>query len=78
MRKPESCKIEYCGYIRPQEPEEINFEILGLKNLIKIAEQRISELEQSAFLADLAIKNNIDTIDKLFSNKEDYDKDCKG
>ena len=71
MREPKNCQLEYCGYKNPKTFEEIQFEILGLKNLIKRAEERISTLEQSAFIANLAIKNNIEDISKLFEGNQD-------
>ena len=66
MRKPDNCKIEYCGYENPITFEEINFELLGLKNLIKKAEERITMLEQSSFLAKLAIEDRKETLDQYF------------
>ena len=55
MREPESCKVDYCGYLNPRTPDEVSFEILGLKSLIKTAEQRISVLEQSRYLAEAMV-----------------------
>ncbi len=52
MKQPESCKLDYCGYSKPRTPNEVTFEILGLKNLIKRAEERISMLEQSRYWAE--------------------------
>ena len=52
MRDPESCSLEYCGYSKPRSPHEVSFEILGLESLIKMAEQRISILKQSRYLAE--------------------------
>ena len=51
MNKPENNTIEYCGYSNPKSKFEIEFEILGLKNLIKKAEMMISVLEQRSCLA---------------------------
>ena len=62
MRKPEECNIEYCGYSAPRTFDEINFELLGLKTAIKKAEERMSVLEQSAFLANNAINNQTDNL----------------
>ena len=53
MREPESCKVEYCGYLKPRSPNEVSFEILGLESAIKVAEQRISALKQSRYLAEV-------------------------
>jgi len=35
MREPENCSIYYCGFEAPRDSEEMEFEILGLQNLIK-------------------------------------------
>ena len=66
MRKPELCAIEYHGYNSPRESEEIDFEILGLKHLVKKAEERMAMLRQSQFLANLAISNESKTLDDYF------------
>ncbi len=60
MKNPETCKINYCGYSKPSSPNEISFEILGLESLIKMAEQRISILKQSLFLAEAVISSTPD------------------
>jgi hypothetical protein len=44
--------LEYCGYSKPRSPHEVSFEILGLESVIKMAEQRISILKQSRYLAE--------------------------
>jgi|TARA_Y100000034_G_C6884365_1_gene405836 hypothetical protein len=75
MRKPEECNIEYCGYSTPRTFDEINFELLGLKTAIKKAEERISVLEQSAFLANNAINNQTDNLTEYFSSGSHNDKD---
>ena len=49
MREPDNRHIEYCGYNSPSSKEEVEFEILGLKNLIKKAEEKITLLEQTKF-----------------------------
>jgi hypothetical protein len=51
MREPDKCSLDYCGYLRPRTESEMNIELLGLKNLIKRAEERISMLEQSMYIA---------------------------
>lgn len=66
MRNPDECKIEYCGYSNPKTFEEIDFELLGLENAIKKAEERVSMLRQSRYLADLAIKENKETLEQYF------------
>ena len=70
MRRPDNCKIEYCGFESPREFIEIEFELLGLDNLIKKAEERISMLKQSSYLAQLAIEDNHEVLDTLFSGEE--------
>jgi hypothetical protein len=66
MREPENCSINYCGFENPQNLDEIEFEILGLSNLIKKAEERISSLRQSSYLVKLAVEKNINNISDLF------------
>ena len=71
MRKPEELSITYCGYRKPLNLHENKFEILGLKNLIKRAEERMSMLEQSSFLAEIAISDSSgETIKEVFKNEE--------
>jgi hypothetical protein len=43
--------VEYLGIIQPSTADEIKIEILGLKNLIKQAEEIISRHEQAMELA---------------------------
>tara|TARA_Y100000034_G_C6654907_1_gene286825 strand:- start:322 stop:540 length:219 start_codon:yes stop_codon:yes gene_type:complete len=71
MRNPDKCKVEYCGFKSPRSFQEVQFEILGLKNLIKKAEERMSMLEQSSFLAELAAKENYEDLDAFFEDSED-------
>ncbi|MDB2481573.1 hypothetical protein N9W84_00235 [bacterium] len=66
MRTPENCELGYCGYKTPKSKEEIKFEILGLLNLIKNAEARISQLKQTSYLAEYAINKEVSSIDKAF------------
>ena len=66
MREPENRKIEYGGYEKPLTVEELNIEILGLKNAIKIAEQKIAFLEQSKYLAEVAINKKANSIEEMF------------
>ena len=71
MRKPEELSITYCGYRKPSDLCENKFEILGLKNLIKRAEERISMLEQSSYLAEVASSDNGgQTLKEIFKNEE--------
>jgi|TARA_Y100000287_G_scaffold116222_1_gene93331 hypothetical protein len=71
MRKPEERFITYCGFESPRDFNEIEFELLGLQNLIKRAEERISMLKQSSFLANLAINNESEGLDKYFEEESD-------
>ena len=49
---------------------------LGLDNLIKRAEERISMLKQSSFLANLAVNNKAEELDGYFDQGElENDKD---
>jgi hypothetical protein len=69
MREPENCEIKYCGFSRPTSPVEIDFEILGLENLIKRAEERISALKQTSFLARLAIDTESESLQEFFEKE---------
>lgn len=66
MRKPEKRSLEYCGFNSPRDFDEINFELLGLENLIKKAEERISMLKQSSFLATAALDSNSQNLNNYF------------
>tara|TARA_Y100000034_G_scaffold127788_1_gene181249 strand:+ start:444 stop:698 length:255 start_codon:yes stop_codon:yes gene_type:complete len=70
MREPENCSISYCGFDSPRTFEEMQLELLGLKHLIKRAEERISMLEQSSFLANLAITSESENLDDYFFKEE--------
>jgi hypothetical protein len=59
--------ITYTGIENPSIPSEVKVEIYGLKNVIKIAEQLISELEQVLVIVELE-KEKIS--DKNSNNKE--------
>lgn len=74
MREPENCSLPYCGFASPRTFEEMQFELLGLKHLAKKVEERISMLEQSSFLANLAISNESDSLTNYFS-KEGFESD---
>ena len=69
MREPENCSIYYCGFESPKDSEEMQFEILGLQNLAKRAEERITMLKQSAFLTNLAINNESKSLQDFFSKE---------
>jgi hypothetical protein len=76
MREPEQRELEYCGFASPRDFDEIQFELLGLENLIKRAEERISLLKQSSFLANLAVNNKADQLEGYFDSEEqENDKD---
>jgi hypothetical protein len=70
MREPENCTISYCGFTSPRTFEEIQFELLGLNNLMKRAEERISMLEQSSFLANLAVSSESKDLEEYFITEE--------
>lgn len=48
--------VEYAGIVDPSTPDEIRIEILGLRNAIKQAEERISRYEQALEVARLIDK----------------------
>lgn len=70
MRKPEKRTLEYCGFNSPRDFDEINFELLGLENLIKKAEERISMLKQSSFLATAALSSDSDSLNNYFCKSD--------
>jgi hypothetical protein len=61
MRDPDKCSFEYCGYKSPETPDELDMEVLGLHNLIKSAEARISSLVQSKFYAEAVMREAVET-----------------
>ena len=71
MRNPDKCTIDYVGFKAPRSFEEVRFEILGLKNLIKKAEERVSSLEQSAYLAEIAIKSSNNSLEEYLDEQEE-------
>ena len=71
MREPENCSFSYCGFGSPRTFDEIQFELWGLKHLIKRAEERMSMLEQSSFLANLAVNSESKKLDDYFFREED-------
>tara|TARA_Y100000034_G_scaffold115355_1_gene152423 strand:+ start:754 stop:993 length:240 start_codon:yes stop_codon:yes gene_type:complete len=74
MRKPENCTLQYCGYKNPETSDEIEVELLGLNNAIKVAESRISSLIQSRFYAEAYLRSSFNSDEKP---KEADDEDCK-
>ena len=53
MREVESCRMEYSGYVNPENEEEVALEILGLELAIKTAEQRVAILRQGVQIAKM-------------------------
>ena len=70
MREPENCEVKYIGYKNPQSKEEVEFEILGLKNLIKKAKEKISKLEQTTYLVSKAEELGLNSLEELFLDKK--------
>ena len=70
MREPAVCVEQYLGYETPANPDELEFQILGLKNLIKRAEEKISRLEQTKFLVESAHKNGFKNLEGFFMETE--------
>ena len=70
MREPEMCSMKYCGYKKPRNLDEINFEILGLENLIKKVEERKTALKQSSFLAEKALEREHSALEEYFERDE--------
>lgn len=70
MREPENCNLNYIGYRNPQSKEEVEFEILGLKNLIKKAKEKISKLKQTTYLVSKAEELELSSLDELFLDKK--------
>lgn len=56
MRDPETCRVEYCGYNKPQNQDELEFEILGLETALCEIKKRIATLKQSEFLVKVTLK----------------------
>ncbi len=48
--------VEYIGYDRPATPDEVEFEIAGLKLVILKAQTIIQSLEQSKLLAKIELE----------------------
>lgn len=66
MREPENCKVSYVGYESPRSTEEVEFEILGLENLILKAKEKISKLKQTAYLVKKAEEKELSSLQELF------------
>ncbi len=61
MREPENRNVSYCGYSSPMTGQEVEFEILGLEHLIKVAEKRIAFLRQTHYLAEFMNNSSADS-----------------
>ena len=70
MREPENCSINYIGYKKPQSKEEAEFEVLGLKNLIKKAKEKISKIKQTTYLVSKAEELGLNSLEELFLDKK--------
>jgi len=55
MISPETCTIEYLGFEKPKNPDELKIEIAGLEHLIAKAGEKIAALKQSLVLAEIII-----------------------
>jgi len=66
MREPENCKVNYVGYSSPRTKEELEFEIMGLKNLIDKANEKISRLKQTMYIVEKAKEAGAERLDELF------------
>jgi len=71
MRRFKEQIVKYIGYEKPISKEEIEFELLSLKNLMHKLQLRSSELEKNMYLADLAIKKGATTLDQLFGESHE-------
>jgi hypothetical protein len=58
MRDPDVCNVEYCGFKEPRTPEELEFEILGLKTAICEARKRVATLKQSRLLVEVTMRED--------------------
>jgi hypothetical protein len=54
----EKRNIEYLGIDSPKTKQELLVEILGLRNAIKTAEEKISRIEQAIAIAELQKESN--------------------
>ena len=79
MREPADCFIKYCGYTQPESADELEFEILGLRQAVKTIETRIALLEQSRFIAKVAINKNASSIGDMFeaNNESNFNQNSK-
>jgi hypothetical protein len=60
LRDPDICAVKYCGYTEPRNPEELEFEILGLETAIFEAKKRIATLKQTNFLVKEKLREQND------------------
>ena len=70
MREPENCQMSYVGYSSPRTKEELEFEVMGLKNLIDKANEKISRLKQTAYIVNKAEESGAKELDDLFVDKK--------
>ena len=73
MREPENCNIDYCGYSNPVSKEELEFEVLGLKHAMSKIKSRIALLEQSQYIASIAINKKANFIQDMFRSDNESD-----
>ena len=62
MKKIERLNIKYLGYNAPENMEELELEILGLRTVISSAYQRIALLEQSGRLQNIISEGINETV----------------
>ena len=70
MREPVVCEEKYLGYETPLNQEELQFQILGLENLIKKAEEKIARLKQTKYLVSIAHQKGFDNLQEFFMDME--------
>lgn len=70
MREPENCNTTYVGYSSPRTKEELEFEIMGLKNLIDKANEKISRLKQTMYIVEKAKEMGAENLNDLFTDKK--------
>jgi len=70
MREPENCNVNYVGYSSPRTKEELEFEIMGLKNLIDKANEKISRLRQTMYIVEKAKEMGVEDLNDLFMDKK--------
>lgn len=71
MRRFTEQTVKYLGYEKPISKEEIEFEILSIESLIQKLRFRSSELKKNMYIADLATKKGVLTLDELFGDSHE-------